>query len=438
MGPGYYGKTFYMWPPDPRFTGTSASAATPAAPTNGVPPKDTSGKYLCDWRQRFFVKHGTNTPVNDNSVLWSGAGNWNQGGQAGTYDVNYNAVIAWLTSGPQVLPPNLCAGRTLYYSSIPTTIPSSGGTQDQMWWRNYIDYVIGNGSTGTQQQTLYGRQSSGWSQPVKITAYSSLTGSPKPYMNYNDNPIRPRLHFWFGPLSMMCFIGTNNTSGQLDAGTLHESQDWQLKAGINSALSDIQKNHPADWVSLIYFSTLSQYGTARVTLGRDYTTLSNALFYPFSLLSSLSNQTVEKRPYDSSFNDQAAADIPNANGGTSPEMGFMVAYNQFSGNAASGGAGRHGATKMVIFETDGLPNTTASGNFVNSGATTPTTTASPAARTTATTTRRWCPTPLRWCSGSALDSANPPGYSTAKTRRASTAWASATFSRPTPATRRRR
>ena len=340
MGPGYYGKTFYMWPPDPR------------------PAKD--------WRKLYFYEQGTTTPVDDNTILWDSSGNWQQGGQGSTYDINYNAIIAWLTSGPQVLPPNLRAGRTLYYSSIPTTIPSSGGTLDQIWWRNYINYVIGYGNANSQQQTLYGRQSSGFGT-VKITA-KPTTGGP-PYMGYTDNPIRPRLHFWFGPLSMMTFIGTNNAgtySRNWTAGTVHESQDWQLKAGINSALSDIQKNHPNDWVSLIYFSTLSQYGTARVPLGRNYTQMSNALFFPFSLLNNLSDPTQEVRPYDSNFNNTASADIPNANGGTSPEMGFMVAYNQFSG--ASGYNGRRGATKLVIFETDGLPNTYGSGSFVDGGA----------------------------------------------------------------------
>ena len=39
-------------------------------------------------------------------------------------------------AGPQVLPANLRAGRVLYYSAIPTTIPSSGGSQDQLFWKS--------------------------------------------------------------------------------------------------------------------------------------------------------------------------------------------------------------------------------------------------------------------------------------------------------------
>jgi hypothetical protein len=149
------------------------------------------------------------------------------------------------------------------------------------------------------------------------------------------------------------------------SGTVHESQMWVLKAGINSALDDIRKNHPNDWAAMIFFSNIDSFATPRATMGRSYTTMKNALFYPFSLLSTLGDSTVELRPYDTNFNYTGAGDIPNANGGTTPEMAFKVAYNQFS--SATGYSGRHGATKVVIFETDGVPNTLGTGVFVNGG-----------------------------------------------------------------------
>ena len=87
VGPGYYGKTFYIWPPDPR---------TP------VSQPGQAGYVPGDWRQRYF---GTN----DNSKLWDSSGNWIQNG--GT--INYANVLAWLKSGPQTLPPNLQSGRVI-------------------------------------------------------------------------------------------------------------------------------------------------------------------------------------------------------------------------------------------------------------------------------------------------------------------------------------
>ena len=67
--------------------------------------------------------------------------------------VNYNAVLAWLTSGPITLPASLRSGRVVYYNSIPTSLPVdpktglllSSATPDQQFWRDYIDYVLGTG-----------------------------------------------------------------------------------------------------------------------------------------------------------------------------------------------------------------------------------------------------------------------------------------------------
>lgn len=366
IGPGYYGKTFFYWPPDPRF---HPSAVTNSPNTNGL-AQDTNGRWMADWRKRFFFNGGTSNPLDgNNSRLWdTTTKQWRQASGT-TYAVNYSAILAWIKSGPQVLPPNLRAGRVLYYSAIPDTIPSSGLSQDQLFWKSYIDYVIGNGSATVQRQTGYGRHPDSDSSfgTTKIT--SNPTGSSDPYMNYTDNPVRPRLQFWFGPLSMLCFLSDNNSSSfarNWMPGTCHESQCWQLKAGVNSALDDIKKNHPNDWVGLIYFSGLQSYTTERVFLGRDYPRMKNALFFPFNTLDNLSDTTYEVRPYNSSFTDTAAGNVPNANGSTSPECGFKLAYNQFS--CRTGYNGRRGATKMVIFETDGVPNTRTTATFNNSGA----------------------------------------------------------------------
>jgi hypothetical protein len=204
-------------------------------------------------------------------------------------------------------------------------------------------------------------------------------------MHYNDNPIHPRLNFWFGPVSFLSFLSDYRIYRNWLPGTAHESATWQLKAGIQSALVDIQKNHPNDQAALIYFSTLNNYNVARVPMGKDFTRMSNALFYPYSLLNSLGDPNAEIRPYGSNFNssylgtisnsggidsgqwdNKASGEIPNADGGTDPEMAFMAAYNQFS--SATGFNGRKGANKMIIFETDGQPTSTAVGTFQSGGA----------------------------------------------------------------------
>ena len=185
-------------------------------------------------------------------------------------------------------------------------------------------------------------------------------------MHYNDNPKRQRAHFWFGPMTMAMILTTDADGGRnMWPGTCHESHCWQLKAGINSALDDIKKNHPNDWASMIFFSNIAGYETPRVTLGRDYTRMKNALFFPFSLLNDLGDATQEIRPYDGSFGYTGSGNIPNADGGTCPEMALKVVYNQFS--SAAGYDGRRGAAKVVILETDGVPNHHCGGSFQNNG-----------------------------------------------------------------------
>jgi Flp pilus assembly protein TadG len=373
VGPGYWGKTFYIWPPDP---------------TN-------------DWRSKYFTFSG-GTP--DNSAMWDSNGNWQSpGGSAPYYNVNYNAILNFILNvGPCPFPSRLQSGRIVYYTAIPTTISTSTWPPtdlNQRFWKDYIDYVLGlmqtdsNGdytviNNGQNGLTGYGADFT-WGT-VKITALSSLSGSPKPYMFYGDNPLRPQLSFWFGPMTMIDFLGNYNLWYSVNPycsrycywpGTCHEAPMYAQKVGINSALNDIQTNHPNDMLSMIFFSVPqssatdtsgTRFNRVRVALGQNYTNLVESLWYPPA---TLGNSSATVTPYDSNN-----LEVPRAMGGTCYAMGLMLAYNQFSSNASlqtynpgqpagdAGGNGRQGAQKIIIFETDGAPNTTASANFVNNGA----------------------------------------------------------------------
>ena len=210
-------------------------------------------------------------------------------------------------------------------------------------------------------------------------------------MNYNDNPMRPLLSFWFGPITMIDFLGNYNLwySGYGNAcsqfcwwpGTCHEAPLYLCKLGVQAALNDINNNHPNDFVSLIMFSTpltgtndtsASRFNRVRVPLGQNYTALTQSLWYPPGTIANSSTVT----PYDANN-----LEVPRAMGGTCYAMALMLAYNQFSCNSSlqtynqsppcgsgdAGGNGRKGAQKIIIFETDGAPNFTASANFVNKG-----------------------------------------------------------------------
>jgi Putative Flp pilus-assembly TadE/G-like len=397
MGPGYFGKSFYIWPPDPRYT----AGADPTNINTSNPIQDTSGRFIADWRKRFFLYPSTSAAakgavLDDNSRLFNPTGTtpvgqWksqNAGGNPVNYVPNYDAILKWIKSGPQTLPPSLRAGRVLYYDAIPDAIPmnwqtgliASSATTNERFWKDYIDFVLGAGRHN-RFKTLNGSSTNNtWAGSTfgtpKITPLASLTGTPRPYMAYDDIPVHPKAHMWFGPLTMMGFLSIN--SDNLDynwyAGTTYEAHTWQLKAGIRGALDDIKKNHPNDLATMNMWSSHNGYNVPRAPMGKLYDTMKNALYYPFSLVNSLGTMTSEKRPYKNNstissgnpsgldpFNYQA--DVPLGDGGTCPSMGLMLSYNEF--NWTGSYTGRKGALKMVILETDGVANQTINGTLGN-------------------------------------------------------------------------
>lgn len=389
MGPGYYGKSFYVWPPDPRWT----PGADPTNINTSNSIQDTSNRYMADWRKRFFLYPSTSSttkgaPMDDNSRLFDiTTCKWKNQGVSSTvqYVPNYDAILKWLKTGPKTLPNALRAGRVLYYDAIPDSIPmnwqtgviSSDATTNERFWKEYIDFVVGAGRH-PRSQTLYGDNTansfgSNTFGSLQITAKASLTGSPAPYMNYQDCPVHPRLHTWFGPLTMLGFLSVNSYNMDYNwlAGTTAEAQCWQLKAGIRSSLDDIRNNHPNDMATLNFWSSHNGYNTSRVAMSKNYDKMQNCLYYPFSLIDNLGTATSEKRPYkngtQSTVNPSGldpsnyAADIPLADGGTNPSMGLMLSYNQF--NWVNSYLGRNGAAKVVILETDGVANQKINGTF---------------------------------------------------------------------------
>ncbi|MFQ3652534.1 MAG: hypothetical protein SNJ75_19635, partial [Gemmataceae bacterium] len=334
------------------------------------------------------------------------------------YQVNYDAILAWLKQDPQPFPPRLRAGGIVYYTYIPDTIrtdvhpipTTSEEFRNQRFWKEYIDEVLGIEQWGfeTYNGIRYAKYSNraarmgygGFYSWGSRTMRASIAGmenlTPRPqnvpqfditnsafdsrYMNYRDNPDRPRLQFWFSPMTLVDFLGNMNIGRRSWLpGTIPEAPMWQAKAGVQAAIGDIRNNHPNDLISLISFSapegfsptTGSQlragnYNTVRAPLSREYRRMQNSLFFP----TVVANTNTEIHPYHPAIND-----VPRSIGGTCYAMGLMLAYNQFARPVAdselrtfaaapalygqAGGLGRRGAQKMVIFETDGVCSATA-------------------------------------------------------------------------------
>jgi hypothetical protein len=347
QGPAYYGKTFFIWPPDP---------------TN-------------DWRKKFFFKSDAVTPLNDNTQYFQNSYPGYKD-PAGNYVINYKAILNWIqNTGPNPFPSQLRGGEMIMYGSIPNDVPAAAydhtqpnyniTNNDQRFWKEYIDWTLGvwRDPTGTVQHTQQPSCSIGpdfMFGTVQISAPPS-TGTPPPYMNYSDNPWRPRHRMWFGPMTMVQFM---MDCGYMHAAT-HDISMFPLKQGISVALTDIQNNHPNDLVSMVLFNRplfnndpkgCNGFSNPLFNLTNNYTAMLGTLWVPPG------GATADVPIWDSNQNltivPRAFADF-TAN--TTTIHGMMLTYNQFSGNttvstAGVGGLGRKGAARTVIFETDGMAN----------------------------------------------------------------------------------
>jgi len=368
---------------------------------NGGPGMPTSGSGTampCDWRARFFTT-SSGLPLLDNSKLWSNGSLRTP--SSSTYLINYNAILDWLKNcGPNPFPNQLRAGGIVYYTAIPAVIdtlhfPPTDPTQ--RFWKEYIDEVLGVMQTGgSGSSPTYTNTSSyaGYGADISwgtVQTSGTPTGWPTTtFISYTDNPQRPLLRCWFGPLTLIDFLGnynasdpSNNNSPRLWwPGTVTEAPTYQTKLAIQAALKDCLQNHPNDNVSLIFFSSprssassTGYYNYARVPLGRNERLMINSLWFSPKIITNNAEISI----YNSlGQNPGDIYDVPRANGGTCYAMPLMLAYNQFSSNPAlvnytanasagtAGGLGRNGASRLLIFETDGMVNTGASANLVSS------------------------------------------------------------------------
>jgi Flp pilus assembly protein TadG len=466
QGPKYYGKTFQVWPPDPRAGsvsatrvqqflqefGYTATEAVSGTSTNNLKVQgihrvvagisgsqnwasrtvDTAGinalktyltsvprpaahgagnlsaaqaqqvyekvlrlhnRPVSDWRARFFRKADGVTPVDDNTLLFDASGNWKPpvSGTTTNYIINYAAILAWIKEDPCPFPTQLRAGRILYYDAIPDDVPASAynwltdnnsiSDANQRFWKEYIDYILGMWRDPFDSQRAPGSPACSYGPDFTwgtiaintrpTAAPASPTGRVLPqYMNYADNPKRPRHRGWFGPMTMVQFISDTG----LNPGTVHDVSMIAAKIGIQGALETIKNNHPNDLVSLIMFNRprfntdppqVGAFSQAQIGLSRDYQGMIDALYYPPG------SSLFDVRPWDSN-GVQTPRSYGDFIGNTCTNYGLMVAYNQLSSSAALrssllGGTGRKGAQRLIVLETDGMANVAANASFSDNG-----------------------------------------------------------------------
>ena len=76
-------------------------------------------------------------------------------------------------------------------------------------------------------------------------------------------------------------------------GPILAAQSGNQRVGI----TDIQNNHPNDLASVMFYSGLNSFNTARVNMGKDFTDMKNCLFFPYTLLSTLSSASSTYVPF---------------------------------------------------------------------------------------------------------------------------------------------
>jgi Flp pilus assembly protein TadG len=366
---------------------------------------DNLGTTPGDWRIRFF---GTD----DNTKLFNSSGLLNTPG-ANTYTINYNEILRWIAAAPNPFPSQLRAGRIKYYGSIPTQITGSYpnfGSTDQRFWVEFINYVFGFQQTGANSyQDISQMASYGGDFTWGTVGRTATPSNNIPYMSYTDNPLRPRLRYWFGPMALVDFLQNMNLSEQgvsgfflKTPGDSYEAPLYTGKQGFLAAVDTMKFNHPNDWVTVACYSwprdsATSTFGgrfnCVTCPMGTNYDYAKSALVFPFSTINADgSPNSTEVTPYDK---DPATNLIPSANfveigradGDTCFAMGLMLCYNQFATTATTdntlrsfvssspiafptgmaGGLGRKGAQKVIIFETDGLANCMATASLVTNG-----------------------------------------------------------------------
>jgi Flp pilus assembly protein TadG len=485
QGPGYWGKTFFIWPPDPRNTNTlsgstltsflNALGVTNAADqaylasmwsgwqaqgttgltslknwlkgnstsggpytTGGSGPfvpgsgskaptyyavcrlfnraypagrASPNGSFSADWRMRFF---GTN----DNTKLFNtvtGSMNRPSVGNS-TYTVNYAEILKWLQQSPNPFPKQMRAGRIKYYGAIPTSIngsyPDYGGT-DERFWVEVIDHMLGFRQTNSQvssdvsAMTGYGGDFAWGSKAINSPPSNSVSASVPQYMSYSDNPARPLLRYWFSPILMVDYLHNYNLYQNIgnyftmQPGDSYEAPIYTAREAFQASIATMKANHPNDYFTLVAYSrprsssrdNQNRFNCVRCPLGINYDYATASLFFPSSTLNADgSSNGNEITPYDAdpstgSVPSADFSDTPRAKGGTCFAMALMLCYNQFAVTPTSddtlrnyvsssgitfptgmaGGMGRRGAQKVVIFETDGIPETRATANLVNGG-----------------------------------------------------------------------
>ena len=152
VGPNYWGMTFFTWPPDPKNDWRQLYFLS----SNGTPWYNSLGQNTITSTSSSSGASG----YPNNNVLFASSGSLNSP-PSGYYQINYKAILAWINANcvqqspgdGRPFPPFLRSSNQIFYSYIPTDVPSSSYTWSTLnntitdpsvrFWKEYIDFVVG-------------------------------------------------------------------------------------------------------------------------------------------------------------------------------------------------------------------------------------------------------------------------------------------------------
>ena len=255
---------------------------------------DNVGTTPCDWRLRFF---GTN----DNTVLFNtSTGTLNRRESAPT-----RSTIARSSAGSHHLPTHSRLSFERVGSPIirrfPPPSPEPG--------RATVDRPAVLGRVHRLRAGIPQTAAGVYTDVSAMAGYGSdftlgHHGHQHPsclrtqYMGYTDNPDRPLLRFWFGPMMMVDYLQNYNMDTNvsnyfyMQPGDAYEAPSYTAKQSFIAAVSTMQTNHPNDWATFVAYNSprtsslasAGRFNCVRSPLGTNYNYTSAALVFPFGTI----------------------------------------------------------------------------------------------------------------------------------------------------------
>ena len=115
--------------------------------------------------------------------------------------IDYNAILKWIKNvGVNPFPATLRCGRVVYYTAIPNaiTLPTPAN-DDELFWKNYIEFVMGFRDRTTWLEDVhhrigYGEESKNYTRTYRESRDAAMVELPRKASALADASLLLRAH----------------------------------------------------------------------------------------------------------------------------------------------------------------------------------------------------------------------------------------------------